>query len=125
GLTTKCIRWFAVKRANPLPWLHRATALAPLRLAEIAFARIGPSAHAEFVEHFCSNSDTPAGKCFACGSGRAFLFPSSTHRGNFQQVRAFSFCFRHGLEYYRRLLKTHCPYAAKGLQIGWQRAFEP
>ena len=61
-----------------------------LRLAEIAFARIGPSApiaiedFAEFVEHFCSNSDTPAGKCFACGSGRAFLFPSSTHRGNFK-----------------------------------------
>ena len=83
-------RWFAIKRANPLPWLHRATALAPLRLAEIAFARIGPSApiaiedFAEFVEHFCSNSDTPAGKCFACGSGRAFLFPSSTHRGNFK-----------------------------------------
>jgi hypothetical protein len=81
------------------------------------------------VQHFCSNPNTPAGKGFACGSGRAFLFPSSTHRGNFQQVRAFSFCFRHGLEYYRRLLKTHCLYAAKGLPIpffpfGWQRAFE-
>jgi hypothetical protein len=30
--------------ANPLPRLHCARALTPLRLAEIALARIGPSA---------------------------------------------------------------------------------
>jgi hypothetical protein len=92
--------------ANPLPWLHCARALTPLRPAEIALARIGPSApivikdFAEFVEHFCFNPDTPAGKSFACGSGRAFLFPSSTHRGNFQQVRPLNFRFRHNLECY-------------------------
>ena len=90
--------------ANPLPWLHCARALTPLRLAEIALARIRPSApivikdFAEFVEHFCFNPDTPAGKSFACGSGRAFLFPSSTHRGNFEQVRPLNFRFRHNLE---------------------------
>ena len=84
--------------------LHCARALTPLRLAEIALARIGPSApivikdFAEFVEHFCFNPDTPAGKSFACGSGRAFLFPSSTHRGNFAQVRPLNFRFRHNLE---------------------------
>jgi hypothetical protein len=92
--------------ANPLPWLHCARALTPLRLAEITLARIGPSApivikdFAEFVEHFCFNPDTPAGKSFACGSGRAFLFPSSTHRGDFEQVRPLNFSFRHNLECY-------------------------
>jgi hypothetical protein len=91
---------------NPLPWLHRARALTPLRLAEIALARIGPSApivikdFAELVEHFYFNPDTPPGKSFACGSGRAFLFPSSTHRGNFKQVRPLNFRFRHNLECY-------------------------
>jgi hypothetical protein len=84
--------------------LHCARALTPLRLAEIALARIRPSApivikdFAEFVEHFCFNPDTPVGKSFACGSGRAFLFPSSTHRGNFEQVRPLDFRFRHNLE---------------------------
>jgi hypothetical protein len=60
-------------------------ALAPLRLAKITLARIGPSAliaikhFAQFVEHFCSNPKAPAGESFACGSSRAFLFPSSAH----------------------------------------------
>jgi hypothetical protein len=94
------------RAGNPLPWLHCARALTPLRLAEIALPRIGPSApivikdFAEFVEHFSFNPDTPAGKSFACGSGRAFLFPSSTHRGNFEQVRPLTFRFRHNLECY-------------------------
>ena len=110
---------------DPSSWLNRTRALAPLGLAQIALARIGPSAPiaikdlAEFVKHFCSNPNTPAGKGFACGSGRAFLLPSSTHRVNFQQVRAFRFCFRHGLECYGQLLKTRCLYAAKGLQISF------
>ena len=67
----------------------RPRTLAPLRLAKITFARIGPSApiaikdFAQFVKHFCSNPKAPAGERFARGSGRAFLFPSSTHCGNF------------------------------------------
>ena len=103
--------------ANPLLWLHCARALTPLRLAEIALARIGPSApivikdFAEFVEHFCFNPDTPAGKSFAGGPGRAFFFPSSTHRGNFEQVRPLNFRFRHNLECYLRILKTRCLFA--------------
>jgi hypothetical protein len=54
--------------------------LAPLRLAKITLARIGPTAliaikdFAQFVEHFCSNPNTPAGEGFARGSSRAFLF---------------------------------------------------
>ena len=97
--------------------LREGAYAARLGLAEIALARIGPSASivikdfAQFAKHFCSNPKAPAGKGFACGSGRAFLFPSSTHRGNFQQVRAFRFCFRHGLECYGRLLKTRCLFA--------------
>jgi hypothetical protein len=68
---------------------------------------------AEFVEHFRSDPDTPTGKSFACSSGRAFFFPSSTHRGNFEQVRTFILRFRHGLECHRGLLKTRCLFAAK------------
>ena len=102
----------APEPANPLPWLHCARALAPLRFTEVALARIGPSApivikdFAQFVEHFRSNPDPPAGKSFACSSGRAFLFPSNTHRGNFEQVRSLNFRFRHNLECYLRLLKN-------------------
>ena len=108
---------------HALSCLNRARALAALRLAEIALARIGPLAPiaikdiAEFIKHFCSNPNTPAGKCFARGSRRAFLFPSNTHRGNFEQVRTFNFRFRHGLEYYGQLLKTRCLYGAKKLQF--------
>jgi len=94
-------------------------ALAPLRLTKITLARIGPSAPiaikdcAQFVKHFCSNPKAPAGERFARGSGRAFLFPSSTHCGNFQQVRSFNFRFRHRLECYRRPLPTPCHYKRK------------
>ena len=104
-------------------WLHRPRALAPLRLAEIALTGIWPPAaiaikdFAEFVEHFCSDPGTPTGKSFACGSDRAFFFPSSTHRGNFEQVRTFIPCFRHGLECHRGLLKTRCLFAAKHPQF--------
>jgi hypothetical protein len=84
---------------KPSRILDQAPALAPLRLAEIALARIGPSApivikdFAEFVEHFCFNPDAPAGKSFARGSSRAFLLPSSSHCGNFEQVRPLNFRF--------------------------------
>jgi hypothetical protein len=102
-----------------VPWLHRPRALAPLRLAEIALTGIRPPAviaikdFAEFVEHFRSDPDTPTDKSFACGSGRAFFLPSSTHRGDFEQVRTFILRFRHGLECHRGLLKTRCLFAAK------------
>ena len=104
-----CQRWARAPAKDPLSWLNRTGALAPLGLAEIALARIGPSAPiavkdlAEFVERFCSNPNTPAGKGFACGSGRAFLFPSSTHRGNFQQVRPLNLRFWHRLELLRTI----------------------
>ena len=65
---------------------------------------------AEFVEHFRSDPDTPTGKSFACSSGRAFFFPSSTHRGNFEQVRTFILRFRHGLECHRGL-QNRCLFA--------------
>jgi len=107
----------------PVPWLHRPRALAPLRLAEIALTGIRPPAaiaikdFAEFVEHFRSDPGTPTGKSFACGSDRAFFFPPSTHRGNFEQVRTFILRFRHGLECHRRLLKTRCLFASKHPQF--------
>jgi len=81
------------------PWLNRARALAPLRLAKIALARVRPAARiaikkfAEFVDYFRSNPDTPSGKGFACGPGCALLFPSSTHHSNFEQVRPFNLRF--------------------------------
>jgi hypothetical protein len=110
-------------RVEGRSWLHRPRALAPLRLAEIALTGIRPPAviaikdFAEFVEHFRSDPDTPTGKSFACSSGRAFFFPSSTHRGNFEQVRTFILRFRHGLECHRGLLKTRCLFAAKHSQM--------
>ena len=120
-------RWRRPERSlaerHALSCLNRARALAALRLAEIALARIGPLAPiaikdiAEFIKHFCSNPNPPAGKRFARGSRRAFLFPSNTHRSNFEQVRTFNFRFRHGLEYYGRLLKTRCLYRTKKLQF--------
>jgi hypothetical protein len=58
------------------------------------------------VQHFCSNPNTPAGKGFACGSGRAFLFPSSTHRGYFEHVGPLNLCVCHGLEYRRTTPKN-------------------
>ena len=94
--------------------LDRAPALAPLRLAEIALARIGPPPSiaikdfAKGVENFRSHPNTPACKGFTCSSGRAFLFPSSAHGGNFQQVWAFNFRFHHSLQCYERLLRTPC-----------------
>ena len=107
----------------PVPWLHRPRALAPLRFAEIALTGIRPPAaiaiknFAEFAEHFRSDPGTPTGKSFACSSDRAFFFPSSTHRGNFEQVRTFILRFRHGLECHRGLLKTRCLFAAKHPQM--------
>jgi hypothetical protein len=94
--------------------LDRAPALAPLGLAEIALARIGPSPSiaikdfAKCVEHFRSHPNTPACKGFTCSSARALLFPSSAHGGNFQRVGAFNFRFRHSLQCYERLLRTPC-----------------
>jgi hypothetical protein len=72
---------------------------------------------AEFVEHFRPDPGTPTGKSFACSSGRAFFLPSSTHRGNFEQVRSFMLRFRHGLECHQGLIKTHCLFAAKHPQF--------
>jgi hypothetical protein len=81
--------------------LRRPRALAPLRPTKITFARMGPAApiaikdFAQFVKHFCSDPNAPAGERFARGSGRAFLFSSRAHCGNFQQVPMFNFGFRH------------------------------
>jgi hypothetical protein len=86
--------------SSEIPRLKWPPAFAPFRFAEIAFARIRPLApvviedFAKLVEHFRSDPQAPAGESFAGGSRRAFLFPSSAHRGNFQQVRV-CFCFRH------------------------------
>jgi hypothetical protein len=80
---------------------NRSPAFTPLRFAKITLTGIGPSApvaiedFAKFVEHFRSDPQAPAGESFAGGSCRAFFFPSSAHRGNFQQVR-MCFCFGHG-----------------------------
>jgi len=52
------------------PWLNRARALAPLRLAKIALARVRPAARiaiknfAEFVDYFRSNPDFASGQRF-------------------------------------------------------------
>jgi hypothetical protein len=86
--------------SSEIPRLNRSPAFTPLRFAKITLARIGPLApvviedFAKLVEHFRSDPQAPAGESFAGGSRRAFLFPSSAHRGNFQQVRV-CFCFRH------------------------------
>jgi hypothetical protein len=80
--------------------LKCSPAFAPFRFAKIAFAWIGPLApvviedFAKLVEHLRSDPQAPAGESFTGGACRAFLFPPSTHRGNFQQVR-MCFCFRH------------------------------
>ena len=86
--------------------LNLAGGLSPLRLSEIALAwSLRPSARiaiensAKFLNYFCSDSLAPARECFACGSGRAFLFPSSTHRGYFEHVGPFNLRFCHGVEY--------------------------
>ena len=86
--------------SSEIPRLNRPPAFTPLRIAKITLARIGPLApvviedFAKLVEHFRSDPQAPAGESFAGGSRRAFLFPSSAHCGDFQQVRMY-FCFRH------------------------------
>jgi hypothetical protein len=86
--------------SSEIPRLNRSPAFTPLRFAKITLARIGPLApvviedFAKLVEHFRSDPQAPAGESFAGGSRRAFLFPSSAHCGDFQQVRMY-FCFRH------------------------------
>jgi hypothetical protein len=79
---------------------NRSPAFTPLRFAKITLARIGPLARvvienfAKFVEYFRSDPQAPAGESFGGGSCRAFFFPSSAQRVNFQQVW-MCFCFRH------------------------------
>ena len=76
--------------SSEIPRLNRSPAFTPLRFAKITLSRIGPSAlvaiedFAQFVERFRSDPQAPAGESFAGGSCRAFLFPSSAHRGDFQ-----------------------------------------
>jgi transposase len=74
----------------PKRQLKCSPAFAPFRFAKIAFAWIGPLApvviedFAKLVEHLRSDPQAPAGESFTGGSCRAFLFPSSAHRGDFQ-----------------------------------------
>jgi hypothetical protein len=94
--------------------LNRARALAPLRLPKIGLTRVRPSARiaiqnfAEFVNHFDSDPLAPARECFACGSRRAVLFPSSTHHCYFKRVGPFNLRVCHGVEYRRTPLKIRC-----------------
>jgi hypothetical protein len=92
--------------------LARAGALAPLRLAEIALARVRPSARivakdfAQFVDDVRPDPLAPPRKGFAGGPGRTFLFPSRTHPRNFKLVRPFNFRLRHAVECRRTTLKN-------------------
>src|SRR5262245_40356776 len=101
--------------------LLRAGALAPLRLAKITFSRIRPSPPiaiedlSEFVQHFCSNPGAPAGKSFACGPSGSLFFPSSAHRGNFEQIWALH---HHGKNFDPQLLKTYCLIARNSRSFG-------
>lgn len=109
----------------PAPFRHNAEgatrllytrALAPLRLAKIAFSRVRPSSpivmkdFSEFAEHFRSNPHSPASESFPCGPRGPLFLPSSAHRGNFEQVRPL---YRHGTKSDAELLRTCCLMAAK------------
>ena len=81
---------------------------------------IGADRHedfAEFVEHFCSNSDTPAGKCFAC---RPAARPSF-HRARIAAISSRSdrsvFDFVIASKLPTTPEKTRCLFAAKYWQF--------
>jgi hypothetical protein len=98
----------------------RAGTLAPLWLAKIALSRVWPSPpiaiedFSQFIDYFGSNPHSPASKSFASGPTGSFFFPSSTHRGNFDQIRPFC---RHGTKSYQQFLRSCCLIAAKNLQF--------
>jgi hypothetical protein len=72
--------------------LSRTGTLAALRLAKIAFSRVRPSPpiaiedFSQFIDCFGSNPHSPASKSFASGPSGSFFFPSSAHRGHFEQI---------------------------------------
>jgi len=94
----------------------RAGTLAPLWLAKIALSRGRPSPSiaikdfSQFIDYFGSNPHSPASKSFANGPSGSFFFPSSTHRGNFEQIRPLC---RHGTKSYQQFLRSCCLIAAK------------
>jgi hypothetical protein len=96
--------------------LHSARTLAPLRLPEIALARVRPSARVaaedvtQFADYFSPNSLAPARKGLACRPSRAFLLPSSAHHGNLKGVGpvGFRLCLCHAASVGGRLLKARC-----------------
>src|SRR5262249_62079611 len=96
--------------------LLRAGTPAPLRLAKITLSRVRPSPpivtkdFSQFIDYFGSNPHSPASKSFACFPSGSFFFPSSTHRGNFEQIRPLC-C--HSSKSHRQLLRSCCPIVAK------------
>ena len=92
--------------------LDSSRTLAPLRLSEIALARVRPSARiaaedvAQFGNYFSPNSLAPARKGLARRPGRALLLPSSAHHGNLKGVGpvGFRLCLCHAVEFGGRLL---------------------
>jgi hypothetical protein len=93
-----------------------AGTLAPLRLAKITLSRVRPSPPiaiedlSQFIDYFGFNPRSPASKSFACGPSGSLFFPSSTHRGNFEQIRPLC---RHGTQSYQQFLRSYCLIAAK------------
>ena len=93
--------------------LYSTRTRAPLRLPEIALARVRPSARvaaedvAQFVNYFSPDSLSPARKGLACRPSRALLLPSSAHHGNLDRVGPVSFCLYlcHAVECRRPTLK--------------------
>jgi hypothetical protein len=96
--------------------LFSAAALASLRLAKVALSRVRPSPpiaiedFSQFIDCFGSNPHSPASKSFTSGPSGSFFFPSSTHRGNFEQIRPLC---RHGTKSYQQFLRSCCLIAAK------------
>jgi hypothetical protein len=94
--------------------LYSTRTLAPLRLPEIALARVRPSARvaaedvAQFVDYFGLNSPAPARKGLARRPSRALLLPSSAHHGNLERVGPVGFRLRlcHVPECRRSTLKS-------------------
>src|SRR6185437_10473810 len=115
-LATRATRFAVHPAPERIFGLLRAAALAPLRLAKIAFSRVRPSPpiaikdFSQFIEYFGSNPHSPASKSFASGPSGSFFFPSSAHRGNFEQIRPLC---RHGTQSYQQFLRSCCLMAAK------------
>jgi|ERR1700733_2283735 len=93
--------------------LYSTRTLAPLRLPEIALARVRPSARvaaedvAQFVNYFSPDSLSPARKGLARRPSRALLLPSSAHHGNLARVGpvGLRLCLCHGAKCRRPTLK--------------------